>query len=195
MAIDDSILPRLCIVVERRYLQDDKRASFLNLGPFARVEKHGNRCVIDDAEKHEIAKVDLDSLVQSVENWLPKIPLATKLRLTNPTHRLMLLADLVDLLLVAKLQDIQQALRHFNVHFEDTALLQVLKLLDFFKLLKIEYRGSEPFIIRNSISGAPWIDYTAVQGKSAFDRSRFKANCSTWIKADARRSSILEKPQ
>ena len=107
----------------------------------------------------------------------------------------MLVADLVDLLLVTKPQDIQQVLRHFNVHFDDAALQKAIKLLAFFKLLKIEQRGSESFIVRNSTSGAPWIDYTAVQGKSAFDRSRFKANCSTWIKADARRSSILEKPQ
>ena len=106
----------------------------------------------------------------------------------------MLVADLVDLLLVTKPQDIQQVLRHFNVHFDDAALQKAIKLLAFFKLLKIEQRGSESFIVRNSTSGAPWIDYTAVQEKPAFDRTRFKAIFSDWIKADIRRSSILERP-
>jgi len=92
-------------------------------------------------------------------------PKKAKLDTENPTHRLLLIADLVDMLLVSKISDLQMALKSFEVKLPDAELLKALKLLAFFRLVRAEWRGNELFWVRHEKSEAPWMDYTGKSGE------------------------------
>lgn len=195
LAIDESILPRLHVVVQSRHLTEDHRESFLNLGPLKRVEKHGRRCVIGGDDNSQLPAMEFDVIVESITSWLPAERRSTSLRIDNPTHRFLLLADLVDLLLVSKLGDIQRAMAHFRIGMSESEILRVMKLLDFLGLAKLEHRGAEPFAVRRELSAAPWVNYTAKEEGARFDRSRFKIVAEEFVKGDQRRNSIFERRQ
>lgn len=195
LAIDDSILPRLLVVVQSRHLQERQRASFLNLGPLKRVETHGCRCVIGGSGDALLPTVEYATVADSITSWLPPAPRSTTLRVNNPTHRFLLLADLVDLLLVSKIVDVQRAAAHFGLEMDEPEILRSMKLLDFFRLVRLEHRGREPFAVRRESSAAPWVNYTAKAGSARFDRSRFKIAAEEFIKGDQRRNSIFERRQ
>ncbi|WP_175032622.1 retron St85 family effector protein [Burkholderia lata] len=195
LAIDESILPRLHVVVQSHHLAEDRRESFLNLGPLKRVEKHGRRCVIGGDDDAHLPATEFDIVTESITSWLPVERRSTALRTDNPTHRLLLLADLVDLLLVSKIGDVQRAAAHFGITLDESAILRAMKLLDFLGLVKLEHRGVEPFAVRRETSAAPWVNYTAKGEGVRFDRSRFKIAAEEFIKGDQRRNSIFERRQ
>ena len=192
LAIDNALVDRLIVVVPTRYFDPANRRSFLNLGPLKRAGDRRHLCVISATEEKNLHSDDVQLVVESVQKWLPPFPRTKVLGTGNPTHRLLLLADLVDLLLVSKAEELIFACRHFEVAYSDDEITQALKLLDFFHLVKIEQRGTEMFYVRRAVSGAPWVDYTS-KGKEHFDRSRFKVNCNEWIDTQPRRKSILER--
>lgn len=193
LAVDDSIIDRLVVVVQSTYLQPEKRQSFLSLGPLQRVHFRKGRCVISAHGGMVLPSDDFETVMQFVDQWLPQAPKTEKLRPDNPTHRLLLIADLVDLLLVCKPDELQTALRHFGIDLHPDELSRAASLLDFFGLMRIEHRGNEPFYTRRVGSGAAWIDYTAREGR--FDRSRFKIERQTAVEADIRLKSILGRGQ
>lgn len=195
LAIDESILPRLHVVVQSRHLADTRRESFLNLGPLKRVEKHGCRCVIGGDSDTQLPGAEFEIITESITTWLPTQPRTAALRVENPTHRLLLLADLVDLLLVSKIDDIRRAAAHFGVALSEPEVTRAMMLLDFLGLVKLEHRGREPFAVRREKSAAPWVNYTAKPGGPRFDRSRFKIAAEDFIKGDQRRNSVFERRQ
>lgn len=195
LAIDESILPRLHVVVQSHHLADTQRESFLNLGPLKRVEKHGCRCVIGGTSATQLPAVEFEIVTDSIASWLPTEPRTSAFRTDNPTHRLLLLADLVDLLLVSKLDDVRRAAAHFGVKLGDPEIERAMRLLDFLGLVKLEHRGREPFAVRREKSAAPWVKYTAKVGQPHFDRSRFKITAEEFIVRDQRRNSIFERRQ
>lgn len=192
LSIDNTLIDRLIVVVPTRYFDPENRRSFLNLGPLKRAGDRSHLCVISATDKKTLPVDDVQLVVESVQKWLPPFPKTKILGTGNPTHRLLLLADLVDLLLVSKTEELMAACRHFEVEYSEVAITQALKLLDFFSLIRIEQRGSEMFFARRAGSGAPWVDYTS-KGKEHFDRSRFKIDCNEWIDAHPRRKAILER--
>lgn len=141
LAVDDSIVKRLLVVVQSRYLEVGARDSFLNLGPLKRVEFLGNRCVIG-ASGNELPDDDFEAITDFVFERLPGLPSTERLRIDVPTHRYLLMADLVDLLQICRRQELQQAMKHFHVDLEDRDLERSARLLDFFGLIRIELRAS-----------------------------------------------------
>jgi len=194
LALDESILPRLLVIVQSQYLQEETRESFLNLGPLKRVQERGFRCVIGASSNQSLPVEDFETITESINSWLPKTHHSLALRASNPTHRLLLLADLVDLLLVSKKNDLLRAATHFGVKMDESELLRALNLLDFFGFVKLETQGNEPFWVRRRTSRAPWVDYTA-KAEGRFDRIRFKVTCEECIQKDPRRQSIFARPQ
>jgi hypothetical protein len=194
LALDDSILPRLFVVVQAQFMEGDLRESFLNLGPIRRVDLKGSKCVIGTTHSRHLPPDDFEAIVDSVDAALDNKPHGRiTLHQINPTHRLLLIADLVDLLLVSKLADLQRALVHFGIAISDADLQRGVGLLAFFKLVRFEQRGTEPFWVRCTSGDAPWVDYTAAIGQTHFDRTRFKVSCQEWIRTDNRRSPIFER--
>ncbi|WP_434108860.1 retron St85 family effector protein [Paraburkholderia caffeinilytica] len=194
LALDNAILPRLFVVVQAKFLEDDRRQSFLNLGPIKRVDLQGSKCVIGSPHERSLPTEDFDAIVDSVDAAFDDRPHGkVALHANNPTHRLLLIADLVDLLLVSKIADLQQAITHFGISLPDEELKRALGLLAFFGLVRFELRGTEPFWTRSTSSAAPWVDYTAAAGQVHFDRTRFKIHCQEWISTDNRRRSIFER--
>lgn len=199
LALDDSILSRLFVVVQAQYLNGTLRQSFLNLGPIKRVDLQGHKCVIGTTHKTLLPSHDFEAIIDSVDHAFMERPhRRVALQETNPTHRLLLIADLVDLLLVSKLPELLQALKHFGVVSYENDLERSLNLLAFFELVKKEMRGTEPYWVRHTESDAPWVDYTAItseEGNEKFDRTRFKTACLKHINEDNRRRPILERSQ
>lgn len=194
LAIDDYILPKLFVVIQNKYLEDERRRSFLNLGPLKRVESRGYRCVISSHEGVSLLEDDFDTIIESIESWLPHPHQTSTIQPKNPTHRLLLIADIIDLLIISKKNEVMRAISHFGIEISDSELSRSIKLLDFFHLIKIQTRGNEPFLMHRNDSQAPWINYTAIKGKS-FDRSRFKTKCQELILDDKRKKSILERKE
>lgn len=194
LAIDDSIIQQLIVVVQSRYLAESHRQSFLTLGPLKRVEKRTQRCVIGTDLENHLPDDDFDIIIDFIENCLPRQKNSTVLRTDNPTHRLLLMADLIDLLIVSKIGNIQDALQNFDIRIDELSIKRALALLDFFKLIKLEHRGTEIFAVRTKESQAPWINYVTKTDRP-FDRSRFKTTCMEFINKDRRRASIFGKSQ
>lgn len=194
LAADSSILPRLMVVVQQKFLEDDWRESFLNLGPIRRVELLGRKCVIGTESDHDLEPDDFQVIVESFDaSFAGPQHRRVELNPENPTHRLLLIADLVDLLLVSKVSDINAALLHFSIQIQEAELLKALNLLNFFGLVRLEMRGYEPFWVRKRSSDAPWIDYRSVTHHVPFDRSRFKIERQNSLATDQRRNSILQQ--
>lgn len=194
LALDDSILPRLFVVVQNQYLNEGTRESFLNLGPIRRACEKGSRCVIDGSTPKNLTPGDFEAIVDSFNDVLDggkrsRVILQEK----NPTHRLLLIADIVDLFLASKASDIKTALFHFGIDVHIDSLTKELNLLSFFKLVRLEYRGNEPFWVRNQGGDAPWVDYTASAGNSPFDRVRFKLLAQAHVEADKRLNYVFRR--
>jgi hypothetical protein len=135
---------------------------------------------------------DFDTIIETIDDWLPTTHKSSVLSIDNPMHRMLLLADLVDLLLVSELTELKKTINFFNVQMTETEILRALALLDFFGFVKREESGLKPFWVRLARSNAPWIDYTAKPG-GRFDRSRFKIACSDLINSDPRKKALLER--
>ena len=194
LALDDSILPRLFVVVQGKFLAPQTRASFINLGPLKRVDLQHHKCIIGSPGKTILNPDDFDAIVDTFESSFEhKQHRSEELDPTNPTHRLLLIADLVDLMLVSKAADLQRALLHFQISLDEIALGQALNLLNFFELVRLEMRGNEPFWVRLQNGDAPWINYTSVTAHVPFDRTRFKVECERLLQSDRRRKSMLER--
>lgn len=194
LTADDFILPKLLVVVQQKYLEDAERQSFLNLGPLRRAELLRRKCVIASPNSCDLLEDDFDAVVESFDSAFgPLQPRRVDLNADDPMHRLLLIADLVDLFLVSKVADIKAALEHFHVHLRLEQLERSLKLLDFFGLVRQEMRGTEPFWVRLKSSDAPWIDYTSVTPHVPFDRQRFKIEWQAILVADKRRNSIFQR--
>jgi hypothetical protein len=189
LSVDETIVKRLIVVVQSKYLQDETRASFLNLGPLTRAKTLGLRCVIGGASFPDLTIDDFDTILEFIDQKLPRVPGTEKLQIENPTHKLLLVADLIDLLLVCKPAELLLALNHFGLLMASEDLERAAKLLQFFKLIRIEHRGDEHYFMRQQHTSRTWVDYTASQGKGPFNRSRFKIDREVLL--DKRHLSIL----
>lgn len=193
LAVDDSIVDRLLVVVQSKFLEAEQRESFLNLGPLKRADDRGLRCVIGTASRTELPADDFDTVLTFLDARLPAVRRTEKLRLDNPTHRLLLVADLIDLLLISRPAELQAALLHFDLTLNLDELERIAKLLDFFGLARIEHRGMEQFFVRRARADRTWVDYTSKEGRPRFDRSRFKLDRMASMVADRRKLSVLER--
>lgn len=191
LAIDSHILTGLLVIVQSKYLREGQRESFLNLGPLKRVEKRKNRCVIGSTVNSSLPTEDFEDIANFITN-LSSPHNSEILRPDNPTHRLLLLADLVDILLVSTETDLRKAIDGFQISIPETDLSRALSLLAFLGFIRREDRGNAKYWTRRKSSEAPWLDYKAKSGTGHFDRSRFKARCLERILEDPRRRSIYE---
>lgn len=193
LAVDDSIVNRLLVIVQSKYLDAENRESFLNLGPLKRVDALKNRCVIGTKSSTALPEEDFETVMEFVHDRLPSMPSTEKLRLDTPTHKLLLIADLVDLLLISKPAELHGALLHFGVSLTQHELERAAKLLEFFSLIRIEHRGAEYFYVRREKADRTWVNYTAKEGKPAFDRSRFRLDRMKLLNGNRRLLSVLER--
>lgn len=151
--------------------------------------------MISTPDGHELSEDDFDTIVQCVSGWLPRTVRKAVLVPTNPTHRLLLIADIVDLFLVCPIAEIKEALGHFNVEMDEASIIKSLKLLDFFQYVKLEMRGETPYAVRRQNGKAPWVNYKATKDK-IFVRERFKADCSLkWVELDRGLRALYERRQ
>ena len=193
LSIDDSIVDRLLVVVQSKYVRDGLKNSFVYLGPLTRAEKRNNLCVIGVDKEKMLPPGDFDAITEFLDAKLVNPPVSAKLRPDDPTHRLLLVADLVDLFLVSRPVEVHEMLKLFGVTMTEPELERATKLLAFFRLIRIEKHGLAPYLVRQQNLGKAWVNYAAKEGQPAFDRSRFKIARDQFLKADARRKSILER--
>jgi hypothetical protein len=194
LAVDDSIVKRLIVVVSSRYLEAQTRESFLSLGPIKRAELFDNRCVIGAPGK-DLPDDDFETITEFVHDRLQKLHVTERLRTDLPAHRLLLVADLVDLLQICRPVELQETLEHFHIKLAIEELERYAKLLQFFELIRIEHRGSEHFFVRPHKVDRTWVKYTAREGAPSFDRSRFKITRLSLLKRNQRLMSVLERPE
>ncbi len=182
------------MVVQSRYLEAPARESFLNLGPLKRVEALKNRCVIGAAGT-DLPDDDFETIAEFVHKRLPSLPNTERLRVDVPAHRFLLTADLVDLLLICRPQELHAALNHFQVNLSMQDLERSARLLEFFGLIRIEHRGSEHFFVRREKADRNWVNYTARVGVPPFDRSRFKLARRSLLEDNQRLMSVLGRTE
>lgn len=191
-ALDPILLERLHVVVSSRYLHQEKRNSFLMLGPIKRAKEAGGRCVIGGDADRQLVEDDFHTVIDSIDDWLPKVPKKSAFDPSNPTHRLLLISDLADLLLVAKYSELIKITAQFRIELSEAQIERAVKLLDFFGLVKLEERGSEPFVCRSIHTKSPWLDYVGTHA-APFDRMRFKIQREQVVISDRRKASILRR--
>jgi hypothetical protein len=198
-ALDEQLHKKLFVVISRKYREHPFRQSFLNLGPLRRIEAIGtvrdqasNICVIDAERAADITDAELDIIFRTLDDRLKEGHASERFQKENPTHRLLLIADLVDLLQVLSERQALEALKHFGVEFDRSEIRRLAKLLDLLGLVRLSERGSEKFLVSLGSNGAPLLDYDAVEGQR-FDRLNFKAKAWTLVKSDRHLAPLLER--
>lgn len=193
LAVDDWIVDRLLVVVQRQFLEDGARKSFLNLGPLKRADDRALQCVINTTSKRELPSDDLEAVVAFLDAKLPRVHGSEKLKLENPTHRLLLIADLIDLMMIARPSELLSALQHFGLDLTLGELERAVKLLAFFGLARVDRWGLEQFFVRQAVVDRAWVDYTSKDGQPKFDRSRFKVDRRQLLATDRRQLAVLDR--
>jgi hypothetical protein len=191
LSIDNVLVERLMVVVQGKFLELNQRESFLNLGPIKRAEVRGLRCVIGVETGPVLLVDDFQVILEFLTKKLPQVRNTEALRVSNPTHKLLLIADLVDLLLVCKLPELRAAVEYFGFDSTNDDIRRAAKLLHFFGMIRIIDRGDEAFFVRRLKSDRTWVDYKAKDGAPAFDRGRFKILRQQRVEKDDRLKSVL----
>lgn len=193
LAVDDWIVDRLLVIVQRQFLEDGARKSFLNLGPLKRADDRTLQCVINTTSRHDLPPDDLEAVMAFLDARLPRVHHSEKLKLENPTHRLLLIADLIDLMMIARPSELQAALQHFGLDLPPEELERAVKLLAFFGLARLDRWGLEHFFVRRTRVDRAWVDYTSKDGQPKFDRSRFKVDRRALLASDRRQLAVLDR--
>lgn len=188
IASTDYLAQQTLVVVERKY---DKERSFLRLGPLKRIDSFEGLCFVGDSEESSLSKEDFQIVVEFLDKWFPNAVKNQKFDASSQMHQILLLANLVDLLLISKEDEINNAAMYFNICLGNQRLREILSLLDFFELIKICKIGKEVFYIQRSKRGAPWIDYTGLSSEGRFDRMRFKTGRKSAVDQNPRLKHIL----
>lgn len=197
-ALDSHLYHQLFVVLARQYREDPFRTSFINLGPITRIESahhttdHKGICVIESKDFKTLTPDELDLIFEELNSFQSLLPHHSQVTLhkDNPTHQLLLIADLVDLFQVAKFDEILDLLNFLEITYTLEQLKKSSKLLDLLGLIKLSERGSESFLVRRKTT-EPLIDYVAVKGER-FERLKFKTHASKSVQPDLRRRPLLE---
>lgn len=199
-ALDEQLHKKLFVIISRKYREHEYRQSFLNLGPLKRIESlrseegegPSNICVIDAEIATDVTAVELDIIFDSLDEWLTSGHATERFRKENPTHILLLTADLVDLLQVLSERQTLVALKHFGVELDRAEIRRVAKLLDLLGLVRLSERGGEKFLVTTLSKGAPLLEYDAMEGHR-FDRLTFKTKAWQLVNSDPHLSPLLKK--
>lgn len=196
-ALDDAIVHKLLVVVPSKFREGDKQKSFITLGPLARVANTDQDavCVVGPDDASQLEPYDIDGIFSSITHKFSKQKGAShSLNIKDPSHRLLMMADIVDLLIVAHEADVQNELEKMGLPAigRDEARRHA-KLLNFLGFIHLRERSKDRFLVRNQES-IPLASYTAMKDHK-FDRLNFKIRRQEYVMGDARLNSMLEKPK
>lgn len=197
-ALDEQLHRKLFVVIPRKHREHARRRSFLNLGPLKRIEgskptangTSSNICVIDSDRVADFNGVELDLIFESLDAWLTQGHASERFRNDNPTHRLLLIADLVDLLQVVSEKNTIEAAKLFGLEIDRADIRKCAQLLDMLGLIRFSERGNEKFLVTLKAKGSPLVEYDAKPGRR-FERLSFKTKAWQLVKADPRLSPLL----
>lgn len=196
-ALDTDIHQKLFVVVSEKHRTHPNRQSFINLGPINRIESSHRTeqkgiCVIQAEKVNDLTDDEMELIFEELDKFQTIVPQHSKVKfkVENPTHKLLLIADLVDLLQVSKLGEILDILKFLKAPYLLEDLKKTSKLLDLLGLIKIHERGSEVFLVRTKTT-EPLINYAGI-GEKAFERIKFKNEAATLVNNDLRRKPLLE---
>lgn len=196
-ALDNAIVSKLLVIIPSKFREGDKQKSFLTLGPLARVENTDQDavCVVGPDDASKLEPHDIDSIFSSISQKFSKQRDSThSLNVNDLSHRLLMMADVVDLLIVVHESHVQIELHKMGLPVIDRdEMRRHAKLLNFLGFIHLRERGHDRFLVRiqNSI---PLASYTAVRGHK-FDRLNFKIRRQEFVDSDARLRSMLERPK
>jgi hypothetical protein len=198
-ALDEQLHKKLFVVISRKYREPPFRQSFLNLGPLKRIESSKGHdenapsgiCVIEAEKPSEITDAELDLIFRTLDEWLTLDHASERFRKDNPTHRLLLIADLVDVLQVLSERQLIDALKHFGVDLDRTEVRKSAQLLDLMGLVRLSERGNEKFLVTLRARGTPLLEYDAVGGQR-FDRLSFKTKAWQLVSSDSHVAPLLK---
>lgn len=103
IASTDYLARQTLVVVERKY---DKERSFLRLGPLKRIDSFEGLCFVGNSKNSSLSKEDFQIVVEFLDKWFPNAVKTQKFDASSQVHQILLLADLVDLLLISKEDEI-----------------------------------------------------------------------------------------
>lgn len=198
-ALDEQLHKRLFVVISQKFREHPYRKSFLNLGPIKRIERAARAsgqarksiCVIETDKPNLVTDSTLNVIFSQLDKWL-KVPTKTEyFRKENPTHTLLLMADLVDLHHVLSESQLGNALSHFGVEDDQPKLQRLVSLLDLMGLIKVKERGSDRFLL--SGLSAPLLEYDAVTGRR-FERLSFKTKIWDLVQRNPDLAPLMATP-
>ena len=191
LAIDEGLAERVFLVLHEEY---HRNTSYLWLGPITRIRNlNGQVCVIGTKPKEKMDEVDYDSIIDHINDWDNSLDKGEVVSHKNPSHVILLIADLVNILLVSKDSELLDIVRIFGIKIDQMQLRKYTSLLNFFDLITIKERGTEKFYTFNRGGHGDWVNYQAKKGKPGFDRTRIKTLRMEEIKKNPRKNSILEQ--
>lgn len=196
-ALDHAIVNKLLVIIPSKFREGDKQKSFLTLGPLTRIENTDQDavCVVGPDDASQLESHDIESIFSSITQKFSKQKDATHaLNVNDLSHRLLMMADVVDVLIVANESEIQAELHKMGLPVVDKEEIRRHgKLLNFLGFIHLRERGHDRFLVRIQDS-VPLASYTALKGHK-FDRLNFKIRRQEYVANDARLRSMLDKPK
>jgi len=113
LAIDETLAERVFLILHEKY---HKNTSYLWLGPITRIKNsNGQICVIGTRPKDKMVDVDYDSIIEHITCWDSSLNKGEIINHRNPGHVILLIADLINILLVSKDNDLLKIMPSFGV--------------------------------------------------------------------------------
>lgn len=197
-----SLRKRLVAIVERGYYDEDP-PSFIRAGPVTLLEDSDPESVIvyewlvkDSGDGVRPLKLDLAS--QAVGRLIAELARRVRrvkkegFRSGDRGHRLLLIADLIDLGLVTQFGEINSFLRSLGVRLSDQRLRRYLFVLEKLNLIRRTKDGRVTFFLAGQ-EAATFVDYSYKQRSRPWDRLRTKDDVrASLFKRDRDREKVFK---
>jgi hypothetical protein len=133
---------------------------------------------------------DVRHIIDEISSRIGALPKTEALDLSNLRHVLLLIADFIELIQVARVSDIQTFLTHIGISLSGRRLHQLIFVLERLEIVKTRQAGNDPFITFERL-GEHYIDY-GQKGESA-PRARLKSRLFEKTQEDRRRSYAYKR--
>ena len=184
-------LPKLVIAVKEKYADDD---SFINLGLVRHLlaqPKHKHT----DPDPLFIVPEQLDRddaafILEEIDRRMRLLPATEALDISNMRHLMLLIADFIEMIQVARQNDIAIFLEQLGIEIAAHRLQQLLFVLQRLQIIALLPAANDRFF-RFCASDAHFIDYGHKDGPSP--RERLKVRLYEMTLAEARRKHAYKK--
>jgi hypothetical protein len=189
-ALIEALAERLLLVIGQNHY-DSK--SFISLGPVRRIEGgYDNPAFVLPTLIPSEVEAHIDGLIAKIRERLAANPKTEHFRPESPKHRLLAIADFVDLFSIVRQKEVKTFLEGLGVVIDYKTFERYIFVLEKLEIVRFVKYGTDRFLApgkrRNN-----FLEYTSAPSAQNFDRVRTKAHVfSIWEREEPIRMTALK---